>query len=135
MILLLDTNVCIDLLRKSQTPVSEAFLDAVVQGHNLLISSISVFELEFGVVRGGNKPKEVSALKDLLQGPVCIADFDRDASKASADLCADAMDKGSQLSAYDGLIAGHAIALGATLVTADAQLAETVSEIKVVNWR
>jgi predicted nucleic acid-binding protein len=45
------------------------------------------------------------------------------------------MDKGTQLSAYDGLIAGHAIALGATLVTADAKLTQAVSEIEVVSWR
>jgi tRNA(fMet)-specific endonuclease VapC len=135
MILLLDTNVCIDLLRKSQTPVSHAFLEAVIQGHDLLVSSISIFELEFGVIRGGNKLEEVRALDDFLQGPIRIVDFDRDASKASAGLCARAKNKGTQLSAYDGLIAGHAIALGATLVTADTKLAEAVSEIEVVNWR
>jgi tRNA(fMet)-specific endonuclease VapC len=135
MILLLDTNVCIDLLRKSQTPVSAAFLDAIVRGDDLAISSISVFELEFGLIRAGNKPKDVAAITDLLQGPVRIVNFDHAASKAAASLSANTISKGSQLSAYDGLIAGHAIALGATLVTADAKLAEALVDVEVVDWR
>jgi tRNA(fMet)-specific endonuclease VapC len=134
-ILLLDTNVCIDLIRKSETPVSGAFLNAVAEGHDLVLSSITVFELELGVVRAGNKVLEVRALRDLLAEPLRVVNFDAKSSRAAAMLCSKALAQGRQLSAYDALIAGHAIALGATFVTSDARLAAAVSEVEVVSWR
>ena len=135
MILLLDTNVCIDLMRKSHSPVSDAFLAAIAAGHDLVISSITTFELELGVLRAGNKAKDVGALADFRRAPGHIVNFDTDCAKSAATLCDCALSQGRQLSAYDGLIAGHALSRGATLVTSDARLAAAVTEFGVVNWR
>lgn len=135
MIFLLDTNVCIDLIREKDTPVSKAFMEAVLQGGKLVLSSITAYELEIGIVRRGEQPKDVAAVRDFFSGPIGSVDFDLQASRAAAHLCARLLTEGRQLSAYDGLIAGHAIALGATLVTSDAKLADAVSEIEVVSWR
>jgi tRNA(fMet)-specific endonuclease VapC len=134
-IFLLDTNVCIDLIREKDTPVSKAFFDAVLRGRKLVLSSITAYELEMGVIRGGHKTCDVTATRDFFNGPIESLAFDLPASRAAALLCARLLTEGRQLSAYDGLIAGHAIALGATLVTADTKLAEAVSEIEVVSWR
>jgi tRNA(fMet)-specific endonuclease VapC len=134
-IFLLDTNVCIDLIREKDTPVSTAFLGAVLQGRKLVLSSITAYELEIGVIRRGRKPRDVAATRDFFNGPIESVDFDLSASRKAAALCARLLTEGRQLSAYDGLIAGHAIALGATLVTADGKLTEAVSEIEVVSWR
>jgi tRNA(fMet)-specific endonuclease VapC len=132
---LLDTNVCIDLIRKNDTSVSEGFLSAVEQGFELVISTITQFELELGVRRCGNKAKERAALDYFLAGPLRVIDFNTQASRSASDLCTHALAQGRQLSAYDGLIAGHAIALDAILVTSDTRLAAAVSEVEVISWR
>jgi tRNA(fMet)-specific endonuclease VapC len=133
--LLLDTTVCIDLIRANNAVVATAFVSAIEQGFDIAISGISLFELQLGVLRSGNKAKEIAALKDFLTGPIDIIDFDRNASVTAANLCHRALAQGRQLSAYDGLIAGHAIALSATLVTNDTRLSASITEIDVVNWR
>jgi tRNA(fMet)-specific endonuclease VapC len=135
LILLLDTNVCIDLIRETNAPVSQAFFEAVLGGNDLVLSSITAFELEIGVLRRGNKLSDVNALVDFYKGPMRVASFDMTSSKTAAILAVRLLQEGKQLSAYDALIAGHAIALGATLVTSDGRLADAVSEVEVVSWR
>lgn len=135
MMLLLDTNVCIDLLRAQETDLSEKFFQAVLRGDDLIISSITAFELENGVLRRGNRPSDVGALSRFFEGPLRLADFNLAAAKTSADLAARLLEQGKQLSAYDALIAGHAMALGAVLVTADRKLTEALVDVDVVDWR
>ncbi|MCU0883245.1 MAG: type II toxin-antitoxin system VapC family toxin [Hyphomonadaceae bacterium] len=133
--LLLDTNVCIDLLRAVDSQVSIQFLAAVRAGHDLMVSTITLFELETGIARRGRIDGEVAGLDELIRGPFQIATFDRHASKAAGDLAAEMLATGRQLAACDALIAGHARALGAQLVTADAKLALALKEVGVVDWR
>jgi tRNA(fMet)-specific endonuclease VapC len=135
MILILDTNVCIDLIRERDSAVSDNFYQAVLRGDDLLVSSITAFELEIGVQRRGNRPNDVAALVQFYQGPLRLVEFDLAAAKEAAFLSARLLEQGKQLSAYDALIAGHATALGATLVTADIHLAEALCDHEVHNWR
>lgn len=135
MMLMLDTNVCIDLIREQETKVSDAFFQAVLRGDDLLLSSITAFELETGVLRRGNRPSDVAALAKFYEGPLRLVEFDMVAAKTAAALASRLLEEGKQLSAYDALIAGHAIAVGATLVTADARLAEALSGVDVEDWR
>jgi tRNA(fMet)-specific endonuclease VapC len=133
--LLLDTNVCIDLIRAQETPVPEAFFQAIARGDELVVSTISAVELETGVLRRGNKPGDVDALARFYQGPLRMVSFDLIGAKTAAMLSTRLLQAGKQLSAFDALIAGHAVSVGATLVTADARLAEALIDIDVVNWR
>jgi tRNA(fMet)-specific endonuclease VapC len=135
MMLLLDTNVCIDLIREQETDLSEKFFQAVLRGDDLIVSSITAFELEIGVLRRGNRANDMGALSRFFEGPLRLLDFNLAAAKKSADLAARLLEQGKQLSAYDALIAGHAVALGAVLVTADARLIEALDDVDVVNWR
>jgi tRNA(fMet)-specific endonuclease VapC len=135
LIFLLDTNVCIDLIRETNTPVSQAFVEAALGGSDLVLSSITAFELEIGVLRRGNKQSDVNALAEFYKGPMRVASFDMTSSKSAATLAVRLLKEGKQLSAYDALIGGHAIALGATLVTSDGRLADALGEFDVVNWR
>jgi tRNA(fMet)-specific endonuclease VapC len=135
MMLLLDTNVCIDLIREPETDLSEKFFQAVLRGDDLIVSSITAFELEMGILRRGNRANDIGALSRFFEGPLRLVDFNLAAAKKSADLAARLLEHGKQLSAYDALISGHAMALGAVLVTADARLIEALDDVDVVNWR
>jgi tRNA(fMet)-specific endonuclease VapC len=135
MMLLLETNVCIDLIREQETDLSEKFFQAVLRGDDLIVSSITAFELEIGVLRRGNRANDIGALVRFFEGPLRVLDFNLAAAKKSADLAARLLEQGKQLSAYDALISGHALALGAVLVTADRNLTKALVDVAVVDWR
>jgi predicted nucleic acid-binding protein len=70
-----------------------------------------------------------------LKGPIVIEPLSEGGARAGATLNAGARRRGQELSTPDSLIAGHAIALGATLVTSDGKLAAAMSEFNVISWR
>lgn len=133
--ILLDTNVCITIMRhpdQSETLVRLLLHDGVSFA---MISSVSLYELETGVLGRVGEKQARASLTMLLNGPVRVEPLTASAARAGAKLSAAARNRGQQLSALDSLIAGHAVALGATLVTADVRLAQAVEDIEVVSWR
>jgi tRNA(fMet)-specific endonuclease VapC len=132
---LLDTNVCIAMMRDPNKTLKLTQMLKEAGGADAVISSISRYELEMGVLGRVGEKQARQSLTSLLKGPVRVEALTDTAAREGARLNAHARLRGKELSSLDSLIAGHAIALGATLVTADAKLAEAVSEIEVVNWR
>jgi tRNA(fMet)-specific endonuclease VapC len=134
-IYLLDSNVCIDALRDPFGRVALNISGHIGNGDKIVTSRIVQYELEVGA-RSSAKPSDgLANIARLLADGISVLAFDGPAAQAAAKLTRDTQMKGFSLQAFDSLIAGHAIALGATLVTADAKLTEAVSEIEVVNWR
>jgi tRNA(fMet)-specific endonuclease VapC len=132
---LLDTNVCIDALRDPFGPVARKFSEHIGKDHVLVVSSIVQYELIFGAKISANPALGLARIVAFLADGLTVTTFDAAAAEAAATLSAALKIKGKALQAYDALIAGHAIALGATLVTSDGRLADAVSEVDVVNWR
>lgn len=134
-IYLLDSNVCIDLLRDPFGAVAQNIAKQMGIGEKIVTSSIVQYELELGA-RSSNRPeKGLADIKRILSDGIGVLDFDVPATQAAAKLSRALQGKGSNLPAYDVLIAGHAMSLGATLVTSDARLAAALSETPVVSWR
>jgi tRNA(fMet)-specific endonuclease VapC len=132
---LLDTNACIDALRDPFGPVARKFSEHIGKDHVLVVSSIVQYELNFGAKISANPRLGLALIAAFLADGLTVTAFDAVATVAAATLSAALKIKGKALQAYDALIAGHAIALGATLVTSDARLADAVSEVEVVSWR
>jgi len=95
---------------------------------NSAISAITAHELEFWA--GATGTKRMAALRDFL-GTAMVIPFDGVAA-ASAAAVRHVL-RAKQLSAYDALIAGHALALGCVLVTADADF-KRVPGLRTENW-
>jgi tRNA(fMet)-specific endonuclease VapC len=104
-------------------------------GADAIVSSVSVYELEMGVLGRAGEKRARQSLETLIRGPIRIESLTHAAARAGAMLNAAARMHGKELSPLDSLIAGHAAALGVTLVTDDARLAAAVGEIEVVRWR
>jgi tRNA(fMet)-specific endonuclease VapC len=100
-----------------------------------VISAVTLYELEMGVIGRRGEKEARASLTQLLSGPVCLMPLSDNAARCAARLNASARARGQELSSLDGLIAGHAMELGATLVTDDARLAMAVGEVDVVRWR
>jgi tRNA(fMet)-specific endonuclease VapC len=122
---LLDTNICSRLVRGQ----SDFFPQAETRDWtNSAISAITAHELEFWAAATGTR--RMLALRDFL-GTVPVAPFDGAAASAAATVRHALRSK--QLSAYDALIAGHALALGYVLVTADKDF-KRVPGLRTENW-
>ena len=128
---MLDTNICIYLMKHQPAEVRERFAACFVG--DVVISAITLAELEFGIacsslaVQADNR----SALENLLED-ILVAPFDGQAAKAYGPIRAAYKDRNRD--ALDKLIASHAVALGVTLVTNNESDFLNYSCLTVENW-
>jgi tRNA(fMet)-specific endonuclease VapC len=96
------------------------------------ISSVTAAELFFGVARTGSQ-RNLTALRRFLAA-LEIAAFDAAAAEISGSLRAWLALQGTPIGPYDTLIAAHAQAIGATLVSNNTREFERVPGLRVENW-
>jgi len=111
---LLDTDICIYLIKKQPPEILERF--ARHHPGDVAISTISVFELEYGAAKSRFSRKSYRALDKFL-APLEVVDLDRAAAAEAAVIRADLERRGTPIGAYDLLIAGLARSQNMILVT------------------
>ena len=129
--LLLDTNICIYLIKKRPPSVFKRF-DTLAAG-TLAVSSITVAELEFGVQKSQFPSQNQQALEQFLL-PLMILDFDHEAARTYGKLRAWLETRGKTIGALDMLIAAHALSKGLPLATNNVREFSRVPGLKVINW-
>jgi tRNA(fMet)-specific endonuclease VapC len=128
---MLDTNICIYLMKHQPSEVRERFAACFVG--DVVISAVTLAELEFGIacsslaVQAANR----SALESLLDD-IMVAPFDAQAAKSYGPIRA--AYKNRNRDALDKLIASHAVALGVTLVTNNEADFVNYAGLRVENW-
>ena len=128
---LLDTNICIYLIKKRPPEVLERFRQHSPQDG--AISIITLFELEYGVEKSKDRQRSGDALAKFLL-PLNIIDLDRSAAEEAATIRAQLEMKGMPIGPYDLLIAGLAKSLKMTLVTNNINEFERVVGLHLENW-
>ena len=128
---LLDTNICIYLIKKRPPEVLQKF-NAYSVGE-IGISSITVAELQFGVQKSRYLEQNQRALEQFLI-PLTIADFDYQAAIAYGAIRATLEAQGTPIGSLDTLIAAHASSLNVTLVTNNTREFSRVPGLEIVNW-
>ena len=128
---LLDTNICIYIIKKKPIEVFEKFKQLEIG--TLKISSITVAELYFGAYNSQNLEKNIETVKKFLV-PFEIVDFDRKASIEYARIKADLRKKGQVIGELDMQIAGIALSNNLVLVTNNEKEFVRVSNLKIENW-
>jgi tRNA(fMet)-specific endonuclease VapC len=127
---LLDTNICIYLMKHRPETVAKRF-DSLAVG-DVAISSITLAELEHGVeLDHVLQPARQNALNRLLE-LLLVLDFDRLAARAYGKLRTGKIHLGRHR--FDVLIAAHAIAAGAVLVTNNTRDFKGIEGLAVENW-
>ena len=129
--LLLDTNICIYLIKKKPPSVLRHF-NAYAVG-TIGISSITVAELEFGVQKSLYPSKNQDALEQFLL-PLVILDFNHEAARAYGRLRAWLEAQGRVIGALDMLIAAHALSENLPLATNNVREFSRIPGLKVLNW-
>jgi tRNA(fMet)-specific endonuclease VapC len=127
---LLDTNIISDLIRNPQGKAAERI--AEVGEDNVCTSIIVAAELRYGCARRGSK-RLLKAIEDLL-GEVSVLPFDIPADAEYGGIRSELEAAGTPIGGNDLLIAAHAHAIGATIVTANADEFKRVRGLNVENW-
>ncbi|MGB3494672.1 MAG: type II toxin-antitoxin system VapC family toxin, partial [Elainellaceae cyanobacterium] len=103
---LLDTNICIYLIKQRPPQVLSRF--STLQLSDIGISSITVAELDYGVCKSQQLERNKSALLQFLI-PLEIVEFDQAAAIVYGSIRHDLESRGLVIGAMDMLIAAHAV--------------------------
>lgn len=128
---LLDTSTLVDLLRGKEKLTAERF--SANQGR-IFVSTVCVMELICGADRSSN-PVRNRAEIELLLSLVQTKDFNLAAAEQAAHVRAALFTAGTPIGPFDAQIAGHALALGLTVVTSNEGEFARVPGLTVENWR
>ena len=128
---MLDTNICIYLIRKNPVRVLKKLQE--IKASEVCISSITLAELEYGVQKSKNQNQNRIALTEFI-APLEIGPFEEDAAIKFGEIRTWLEKKGSVIGAYDMLIAAHALSLNVTLVTNNLREFIRIPSLKVENW-
>ena len=128
---LLDTNVCIAIVRGQPESVLKRLRGKAIG--QVGISSLTLAELEFGAAKSQRSEQSRLALAEFLL-PLEIAPFDDEAAAAYGNVRAVLEKKGKPIGPLDTLIAAHALALGAVLVTHNTREFARVPGLSVEDW-
>ena len=127
---MLDTNICIYLMKNQPVGVAERFARCFVG--DVVISSITLAELEYGVVCSGDAELlNRAALASFLEN-VPVAPFGTHAARAYGS--ARFATRERERDALDKLIAAHATALNVVLVTNNETDFSAYPGLRVENW-
>lgn len=129
--LLLDTNICIYIIKRKPLKVLQKFNQYNIG--DIGISSITVAELEFGVQKSNFPAKNQQALTQFLL-PLSITAFDEAAATVYGEIRANLEKKGTPIGSLDTLIAAHALSLEVTLITNNEKEFNRVPNLKLENW-
>ena len=128
---LLDTNICIYLIKKRPPEALAQFKRHPPQ--DVAISTITLFELEYGVEKSQYRQRSQDALAKFLL-PLNLLDLDRSAAADAAAIRAELERKGLPIGPYDLLIAGLARSQNMTLVTNNTKEFERIDGLRLENW-
>ncbi len=131
MIRLLDTNICIYLIKRKPPEVLQRFISYAVG--DIGVSSITVAELCYGVEKSGRPAQNRQALEQFLL-PLVVMPFDDEAAQVYGSIRAELERRGTPIGALDLLIAAHALALDVPLVTNNTAEFRRVPGLRVENW-
>jgi tRNA(fMet)-specific endonuclease VapC len=132
-IYLLDTNIISQLMRQPQGPQALSYRNHVagLASGQIATSIIVHCELLFGLRKKPSTRMQQAFELQMAQLPVL--GLDNAVAAQYAQLRCALEQLGTPIGANDCLIAAHALALGATLVSADAEFAR-VAGLKLENW-
>jgi tRNA(fMet)-specific endonuclease VapC len=131
MIILLDTDICIYIIRQKPIAVLQKFNTYAVG--EIGVSSVTVAELFVGAQKSQRPTQNHQAVGQFLL-PLTIVPFDYDAAVTYGHVRATLEQQGTPIGALDTLIAAHAVSLGVILATNNGREFMRVPGLTVEDW-
>jgi tRNA(fMet)-specific endonuclease VapC len=127
---MLDTNLCIRVLRDRPTAVRRRFNE---DSEGLCISTVVLTELLHGAAKSARPIENRRAVEDFMARLEALP-FDEAAADHAANIKAALERNGEVIGPYDLLIAGHARSRGLTVVTGNVKEFARVEGLLCEDW-
>ena len=128
---ILDTNICIYIIKKKPENVINRFRQLPIS--SLAISSITLSELEYGVMKSSKPDQNQLALFQFV-APLEILPYGDEAAQYYGKIRAFLEKKGTPIGSLDMLIAAHALSVNCILVTNNEKEFSRVPDLHIENW-
>ena len=128
---MLDTNICIYIIRKKPEQVIRRLQELSLS--DVCVSSITLSELEYGVEKSERRDRNKIALANFI-APIDVINYDDHAAARYGKIQYHLEKNGMPIGALDILIAAHALAQGLVLVTNNEREFKRVPGLKLENW-
>jgi len=131
MLFMLDTSICIYIIKSHPAGVLRKVKE--FSPSDLVVSAITVCELEYGTSKSSNPAKNRQTLMKFLT-PFEICPFTEHAASHYGDIRAHLERSGKPIGAMDMLIAAHARSMSLTLITNNLEEFARVPGLRTGNW-
>lgn len=128
---MLDTNIASHVIKGDQPEIIKRLVSLPME--DIVISSVTEGELRYGLARRGY-PKALSERVRQFLLRVDVMPWDHGVTRTYGDLSAACEAEGVTLAPLDMMIAAHAVAIGATLVTRDKTFARVPESLRIDDW-
>lgn len=129
--LMLDTNICIALIKRKPKEILDRF--SLYQVGDICISSVTLAELRYGVAKSLFQEKNQAALDEFIMS-LEVVSFDENAALVYGNLRAMLEKQGTPIGSLDTMIGAHALSLNLTIVTNNTKEFNRIPDLKVVDW-
>lgn len=131
---MLDTNICSFIIRQRPVSVLDRLQEVTTTGDHICISAITYAELLFGANNRRASPKMPGIIADFVSRLDSISAWGRSAAEQAALIKRHLEETGNPIGPNDILIAGHAIADNAVLITDNLKAFGRVASLRHENW-
>ncbi|MBC7608576.1 MAG: type II toxin-antitoxin system VapC family toxin [Polaromonas sp.] len=118
---MLDTNIVSHIMQGRDAALLARLTEVPVG--QVVISAVTLAELEYGLQRKGQPARLKSAMTQVLLR-MDVLPWDERVATCYGEVCNTLETQGINLSDFDMMIAAHAVAVGATLVSRDKAFAQ-----------
>ena len=129
---LLDTCCISDFIKNDKNTV---FRLQNTPPNEIAVSTISVMELEYGLLLNPARGKKIRPYIEDIISSVHILPYGLETANYSAAIRAALKKTGKPIGSYDVLIAGIALEHGLILVTANTKEFQRIPKLHIENWR
>lgn len=127
---LLDTNILIAISKRDPAVLPNLQRR---KAHDLVLSSVVLAEIEYGIAKSARREHNRQVFDAILRN-FTVSPFDAQASRHYGEVRAGLERRGRPIGPNDLMIAAHALALDATLVTDNVRELSRVDGLRVENW-
>lgn len=128
---LLDTNICIYLMKGGYPKIEERLM--ICRPDEVVLSSIVASELMFGAENSQNREKNLKQLKNFLSG-FYILPYGSEPLESYGQIRACLRRSGQLIGAADMFIAAQVLAYNLVLITNNEKEFSRVPNLKTENW-
>jgi tRNA(fMet)-specific endonuclease VapC len=131
---MLDTNICSFIMREQPASVLHELHNCTAHKHKIVVSAITYAEMRFGAIGRKASPKHTLLVDEFVKRLDTVLPWDKAAVDATAAVRKALTVAGTPIGANDAAIAGHALSVGAILVTNNSREFQRVSGLVCEDW-